>query len=113
VSRHQAVGEVLAGARTRLVGGLPTQRIQEVALQEDAALIVIGSRGRVGWSRLAAGSVAAEVAKHSPIPVTVVKALGPQHRQPGAEVMGSSEWWIRRVPLHAVRTGIEGEEPGV
>ena len=40
-------------------------------------LIVVRSRGRRGWSRLAFGSVAARLARFSPIPVIIVK--GPAH----------------------------------
>lgn len=36
-------------------------------------LIVVRSRGRRGWSRLAFGSVAARLARFSPIPVIIVK----------------------------------------
>ncbi len=102
VGRHDSAREALAGAGTRLVSGLPARRIQEVALHEDAALIVVGSHGRTGLSRLTVGSVAAEVAQHSPVPVTVVKGPGPQPGQLPVEVIGSREWWTRRVPLHAV-----------
>ncbi len=109
LGRHDSVREALASARTRLVSGLPAQRIQEVALREDAALIVMGSHGRSALSRLAVGSVAAEVAQHSPVPVTVVKGVAAQGGQLPVEVMGSREWWNRRVPLRAVDTA---EPPG-
>jgi nucleotide-binding universal stress UspA family protein len=36
-------------------------------------LVVVGSRGRRGWQRLAFGSVAARMARYSPIPVIIVK----------------------------------------
>src|SRR5262245_2877173 len=36
-------------------------------------LVVVGSRGRRGWQRLAFGSVAARLARYSPIPVVIVK----------------------------------------
>jgi len=110
MGQHDSVREALASARTRLVSGLPAQRIQEVALREDAALIVMGSHGRTALSRLAVGSVAAEVAQHSPVPVTVVKGVAAQRGQLPVEVIGSREWWTRRVPLRAVDTA---EEPGV
>lgn len=102
LGRYDSAREVLASAATRLVTGLPAQRIQEVALREDAALIVMGSHGRTALSRLAVGSVAAEVAQHSPVPVTVVKAPAGQRRQPPLEVIGSREWWTRRTPLRVV-----------
>jgi len=110
LGRHDSAREALANVRTQLISGLPAQRIQEVAQREDAALIVMGSHGRTAWSRLAVGSVAAEVAQHSPVPVTIVKGPGPQRRQLlPVEVIGSREWWTRRVPLHAVSSV---EEPG-
>jgi nucleotide-binding universal stress UspA family protein len=42
-------------------------------------LIVVRSRGRRGWQRLAFGSLAARLARFSPIPVIIVK--GPSHPQ--------------------------------
>ena len=105
VGRHDAIRTALSGADTRLVSGLPARRIREVALREDAALIVMGSHGRTGLSRLTVGSVAAEVARHSPVPVTVVKGPGPQPSRLPAEVIGSQEWWTRRAPLQVVSIG--------
>jgi nucleotide-binding universal stress UspA family protein len=102
VGRHDSMRAALDGAGTRLVSGLPARRIQEIALHEDAALIVMGSHGRTGLSRLTVGSVAAEVARHSPVPVTVVKGPGPQSSRLPLEVIGSQEWWTRRAPLHVV-----------
>jgi nucleotide-binding universal stress UspA family protein len=102
VGRHDSIRTALAGADTRLVSGLPARRIQEVALREDAALIVMGSHGRTGLSRLTVGSVAAEVARHSSIPVTVVKGPDPQTGRLPAEVIGSQEWWTRRAALQVV-----------
>jgi nucleotide-binding universal stress UspA family protein len=96
--------EALVSAGTRLVSGLPARRIQEVALDEDAALIVMGSHGRNNaFSLLTGGSVAAEVARHSQIPVTVVKSPSPQRRRLRDKIIGSREWWTRRhSPLHEV-----------
>ena len=105
VGRHDSIRETLAAAGTRLVSGLPARRIQEVALHEDAALIVMGSHGRTGLSRLTVGSVAAEVARHSPIPVTVVKGPAPQRSRLPVEVIGSQEWWTRRAALQVVNIG--------
>ncbi len=66
--------DALASVRMLLVRGLPAQRIIEVANRENSALVIMGSRGCTGLSRLASGSVAEKVIKLSPIPVTVVKA---------------------------------------
>jgi nucleotide-binding universal stress UspA family protein len=110
MGRYDGVRETLASARTRLVSGVPARRIQEVALGEDAALIVMGSHGRSALSRLVVGSVAAEVAQHSPVPVTVVKGPGAQRSQLPFEVIGSREWWTRHAPPRALDAA---EESGV
>jgi nucleotide-binding universal stress UspA family protein len=77
--------------RRTLVSGLPATRIIEVAAQQDAGLIVMGTHGRSGLSRLATGSVAARVMTHASVPVTIVK----QGR--GAETFLSEApvWWKR------------------
>ena len=99
VHGHESAPRVLATAQMLLVSGLPASRIQEVAVQEDAVLIVMGSHGRTGLSRLTVGSVAADVAKHSRVPVTIVKTLEERYDQVSADVVGSAEWWTRRMPV--------------
>ena len=96
--------EALVSARTRLVTGLPAQRIQEVAQDEDAALIVMGSHGRNTFSLLPGSSVTAEVARQSQIPVTVVKSPSPQRRRLRDKIIGSREWWTRHMPLREVKS---------
>ncbi len=66
----------VATLRTRVVVGLPASRIVEVAEEEGAQLIVVGSRGRTGLSHILLGSKAQRVAQLSPVPVTVVKGEG-------------------------------------
>lgn len=73
----------LAKARLQVVEGLPVKRILEVVASEDPAIVVMGSHAREGLSRLLHGSVAEEVAKHSPVPVTIVKMADSEKR----------EWW--------------------
>ncbi len=68
----------LSNADSRLVIGVPAERILEVAEKEGSQLIVMGSQGRTGLSYLLLGSKAARVVKLSPIPVTIVKASGPE-----------------------------------
>lgn len=65
--------EALQHVRTVLVDGIPVNRILEVAEREGAGMIVIGSHGRTGLSRLVVGSVAEAITRKSPVPVTVVK----------------------------------------
>ncbi|MBF9252251.1 universal stress protein [Pontibacter sp. 172403-2] len=48
------------------------ETILQMAKEWKAKLIVIGSHGRTGFSRLLMGSIAEEVIRHSPVPVFVV-----------------------------------------
>jgi nucleotide-binding universal stress UspA family protein len=57
------------------VHGFPVEEILKAG--QDAELIVVGSRGAGGFSRLLMGSVAAQVAQHAPCPVVIVR---PSHR---------------------------------
>lgn len=65
--------DVLRDARTVLISGVPAHRILEVAEREGAGMIIMGSHGRRGVSRVVNGSVAEAVARKSPVPVTIVK----------------------------------------
>jgi nucleotide-binding universal stress UspA family protein len=57
--------------RTILPGG-PATTLVEVA--EGADLLVVGSHGRSGFSRMVLGSVAMACVNHAPCPVVVVRA---------------------------------------
>lgn len=58
----------------RLVEDVTAMRgIVDTATNEHADLVVVGSHGRTGISRLMLGSVAAQVVAHSPVPVLVVR----------------------------------------
>lgn len=71
-ARH-ADTTALEGARPLLVMGIPAQRIAEVAAQQDAIMIIMGSHGRSGLSHLLMGSVAEQVTRLSHLPVTIIK----------------------------------------
>lgn len=60
-------------ARTILVSGLPESQILNVAQDEDAGMIVLGSHGRSGLSKILLGSKADHAVKHSLVPVIIVK----------------------------------------
>jgi nucleotide-binding universal stress UspA family protein len=60
--------------RHRLVGGPEVEVIRAVAAEEKADLIVMGTHGRGGLSRLLMGSVAEAVLRDAPCPVLTVKA---------------------------------------
>ena len=58
---------------TELVPGAPAETIVERAAEEDVDLVVIGSHGRKGVSRILLGSVAERVVQRAPVPVLVVR----------------------------------------
>ena len=93
VRRNDSHADVLASLRTLLVNGLPAQRIEEISVRENVALIIMGTHGRSGLSRLASGSVAADVVMRSSVPVTVVKAPPAGKQDP--ESVSSRQWWDR------------------
>lgn len=53
--------------------GRPSKTIVAVAKSEGADHIVMGSHGRDGVSRILLGSVAADVVRKAPVPVTIVR----------------------------------------
>lgn len=75
---QQRLGQVNPGVqgvryRTRLLTGMPASTILSVAELEQVDLIVIGSHGRRGVSRLLMGSVAEAVMRGAPCPVLTIK----------------------------------------
>ncbi|MDJ0943263.1 MAG: universal stress protein [Kiloniellales bacterium] len=64
----------LDAVSTQLVRGIPETRILEVAEQEGAGMIVMGSKGRTGLPHLLLGSKAERVVQRAALPVTIVKA---------------------------------------
>lgn len=77
--------ELLEGASQaaehRLVFGEPTDALEELAREADAALIVVGSRGRGALRSALMGSVSRSLATRSSRPVLVVPpgAVGSEH----------------------------------
>ena len=54
--------------------GHPAEVIIDVAKQEQADLIVVGSRGLTGIKRYLLGSVSSKVSEHAPCSVMIVRA---------------------------------------
>src|SRR5262245_46406516 len=64
-----------AGVRATglLLEGLPHERIAQAARSKKADVVVVGTHGRTGFSRLFLGSVASRVLALSPCPVLTVR----------------------------------------
>jgi nucleotide-binding universal stress UspA family protein len=60
--------------RVELLDGIPHTSLVEAAARANAALVVLGTQGRTGVSRLVFGSVAMRVVCEAPCPVVVVRA---------------------------------------
>jgi nucleotide-binding universal stress UspA family protein len=60
-------------ATSAIVEGSPFERIARAARARRAGLIVMGTHGRTGFSRLLLGSVASRVISTSPCPVLTVR----------------------------------------
>jgi universal stress protein A len=70
VARARAAG---VKATVTILEGRPADRIVHAARVRPADLIVMGTRGRTGLSRLLLGSVASRVVSMSPCPVLTVR----------------------------------------
>jgi nucleotide-binding universal stress UspA family protein len=64
----------LPGAQSKLKTGLPWQGVLEAINELQADLVIMGTHGRRGLSRLTLGSVAERVVRMSPVPVLTVHA---------------------------------------
>jgi nucleotide-binding universal stress UspA family protein len=120
---EQAVPQV--EVHTRLVMNDPRTALLEIA--QDAAMLVVGSRGRGPVARLVLGSVSSAVSQHAPCPVVVVRAHAPGYRRygvlVGVDADGHSQPAVelafrlassRGLPLTAMHCGLDlvGPMPG-
>lgn len=64
-----------AGVRVRgvTVAGHASHRLVDLARENDAALLVVGTHGRTGLKKLVAGSVASDLVATAPCPVLTVR----------------------------------------
>jgi nucleotide-binding universal stress UspA family protein len=76
------------GVRYRVAEGDPAAAILGTARESPCDLIVMGTHGRTGLTRLLMGGVAEEVVRKAPCPVLTVKADG--RAGPGREAFRNS-----------------------
>lgn len=69
----EALKEVQAPCRTRVLSGHPARTIVRAAQREGVDLLVVGSRGLTGVKAVALGSVSHAVAQSATCPVLIVK----------------------------------------
>lgn len=70
VNRARWVGLTAKGQQ---VLGIPSQRINEMAKEDDTDLVVLGTHGRTGLAHILLGSTAERVVKGAPCPVLAVR----------------------------------------
>jgi nucleotide-binding universal stress UspA family protein len=109
-------GDPRPALRTRLEDGLPARRILDVAADERADLVVVGTHGRAGFPRLLLGSVADRVLRQAACPVLVARsrpAGAPEPRTRWARILYATDFsptaqaawpWVRTL---AEATGAE------
>jgi nucleotide-binding universal stress UspA family protein len=68
----ETLQQSMPSAQSKLKTGLPWQGILEASLELNADLVVMGTHGRHGLSRLTLGSVAEKVVRLSEVPVLTV-----------------------------------------
>ncbi|WP_248898008.1 universal stress protein [Haloplanus halobius] len=78
-SGRTALEEVAAttdrSVTTAVREGRPATKIREYALEHDADMVAMGTRGRHGENRFLVGSVAERVVRTCPVPVLTVRQL--------------------------------------
>ena len=69
---------ILAGIQVeaKIIAGSAGMSLVDAAKEEKVDLIVMSSHGEMGFKRLALGSVAQHVSRHSPVPVLVLQGDG-------------------------------------
>jgi nucleotide-binding universal stress UspA family protein len=83
-SGQDALDEVVSATdrpvTTAVREGRPATVIREYAVDHDADMVAMGTRGRHGENRFLIGSVAERVVRTCPVPVLTVRQLGERER---------------------------------
>lgn len=103
----EELGRLGPAPRPLLATGEPAPMLLSVARTEAADLIVVGSHGKTGLTRLVLGSVAEKVVQHSDIPVLVARgpAKEPFHRALVATDFGAAAERVLELTLSLVAPG--------
>ena len=81
IDRLHDVGIPAAGTALE---GRPAAVVLDAAASAGADLIVLGSRGRTGLTRLVLGSVSRHIAHHAPASILIAQHASDQARRPGS-----------------------------
>jgi nucleotide-binding universal stress UspA family protein len=73
VWRSDAESRAALPVRARVLAGDPAGELARAAREEGFDLLVVGTHGRSGFSRLLLGSVAERVLRRAPVPVLVMR----------------------------------------
>lgn len=76
-----------------LKAGVPADSIRDYAAREQPDVVIMGTHGRRGISRMLSGSVAEAMLRQTPCPVLTVRTpvFGPDHER----IMPAGEEWLR------------------
>lgn len=76
----ETVGQVVGRENVTVesIPGDPRQELLKSATKFGAQLIIMGSRGRTGFTKFLLGSVSLHLANHSNVPIAIVRRLAPE-----------------------------------
>jgi nucleotide-binding universal stress UspA family protein len=76
-------------------GSDPAAIVLATAKEVDAGIIVVGTHGRTGMTRMLMGSVAERIVRHAPVPVLVIRTLDaaaqPVHGEAAQQVLAAAD----------------------
>ncbi len=74
IIKNHPNNSAIKNAERMIVVGIPITRILEIVEKIKPVMIVMGSQGRTGLAHAFLGSTAENIARMSPVPVTIVKS---------------------------------------
>ncbi|HRI37261.1 MAG TPA: universal stress protein, partial [Nitrospira sp.] len=80
---------------TKIATGIPSEEVLAAAMDGEADLIVVGTRGRTGLAHVLLGSTAERIIRAAPCPVLAVHAE--RHEKERAGGASHAPWGIQRI----------------